>query len=166
MGLTPRARATRVAGKPWPLAATADRGPRGRHGPAPTATGELERGHAKKGGEVGHEVWNTPPGPGRLSRPGRRHLGQGALHKRPTPQDPFVERPALPATPERRDPFPPPHAPAEAPALELGAAAVGNAGRHERPAAPVGLPDGPAKVAQHGRDLLSERGGRAGDGAG
>jgi len=76
-------------------------------------------------------------------------LAQHGLDERSRPQDAFVGRPPLAAPAQGGEAGPPPGAPAQAPALEVGAAALPHPLGHEGPVPLAGGAPGLREPAQH-----------------
>jgi hypothetical protein len=89
-----------------------------------------------------------------MTRGGRRHRLVQPLHKLRTAEDPLIPAIRLAPPAEGRDGLPPPQTAAEAPALQLGAAALGEAGDDEGPVGPPGAGDPGTELSEDGGSLL------------
>lgn len=97
---------------------------------------------------VQREAWSS-------ARGGRRPLLLQLRHKLRTAEDPLIPAIRLAPPAEGRDGLPPPETAEEAPALQLGAAALGEAGGNEGPIGVPGPALGSAELGEDGGGLLS-----------
>ncbi len=128
------------------------------HGPAPAPAHEVGRGQPPRCGAPGEEGREGLRGQGAGDGARRgRGLPQHRLDEGAAAQNPLIRSPLFSAPAERADRRPTPRAPAQPPALELRAAALGRPGEHEGAVGPPGAAGGGVELRQDGPGVLPGR---------